>query len=296
MSGHIARMCTDLGATNLPFRATPSDDDLFALPTDTTPVSVSDFRRLIGHLGYCAPVIPKCKKEIQYLSTLQTAPTQSCLTKAIKLLAWIYHHQDECVVRYSGTDFQVYVYADAAYANHPDARSHTGYYISIGSTSGAIKSYSAKQTHCVADGSMHAEYVVLTQAAKDALHFRRMLKAMGFHQHQPVTLFEDNESSIDLANAPAVSRKSFHIHVRYHLIRDYVADKVATIVFIPTEDQPADLLTKVLPPGLFRKFGDRIHNVSSTPLVILPSRQSVLGVGGSVEGTATVPSTNATDL
>ena len=289
MTGHINRMLTALGATNLPYRATPSDADLFAAPTDTTPVDVSNYRHLIGNISYIAPVLPRCKKEIQYLATRQAQPTQSDLTKVIKLLAYIYHHQDEAAVRFSGTDTQVYVHADASYSAHPDGRSHTGYYISIGATSGAIRCYSAKQTHCVADGSMHAEYVVLAQAAKDGIHFRRLLHAMGFPQHQPVTILEDNESAINLAEAPAVTRNSQHIHVRYHLIRDFIQNKSVQIAYVATEDQPADLLTKTLSPTLTKAFGDRIHNVSQTPLTILPSQQSDQGVGGCVRGSSTSP-------
>ena len=281
MKGHIARMSIALGMTNLPYRATPSDADLFDDPTDTTPVPVSHYRHLIGNLNYIAPVLPKAKKEIQFLSTRQAAPTQSDLTKVIKLLAYIYHHQDEAVIRFSGADHHVHVHADASYAAHPDGRSHTGYYLSIGKDSGAVRSYSAKQTHCVADGSMHAEYVVLAQAGKEALHYRRMLHAMGFAQTQPVTIYEDNESAINLAQAPAVTRKSQHIHVRYHLIRDMVKQKLARLHHVSTTDQPADLLTKALPPHLHHAFGNRLHNVSLTPLRIL-NPQSALGVGGSV--------------
>ena len=153
----------------------------------------------------------------------------------IKLLAYINCHQEAAQVRLSGSDTQVYVHCDASYAAHPDGRSHTGYYISIGAASGAIRSYSAKQTHCVADGSMAAEYVVLAQACKDALHIRRMLHAAGFPQYQPVTVFEDNQASIKLAEAPAITRHSEHIHVRYHLIRDFIANGSVQIEYVTTD-------------------------------------------------------------
>ena len=112
---------------------------------------------------------------------------------------------------------------------------------------------------------------------------------MGFPQHQPVTILEDNESAINLAEAPAVTRNSQHIHVRYHLIRDFIQSKSVQIAYVATEDQPADLLTKTLSPTLTKAFGDRIHNVSQTPLTILPSQQSDQGVGVCVRGSSTSP-------
>jgi len=287
MTGFIAKMLKELGASNLPYRATPSDADLFDEPTDLTPVSVAQTRKIMGNLTYISPVFPRLKKELQYLATRQAPnPTQSDLTKMIKLLAYINCHQEEAQVRFSGSDTQVYVHCDASYAAHPDGRSHTGYYISIGAASGAIRSYSAKQTHCVADGSMAAEYVVLAQATKDALHISRMLHAAGFPQHQPVTVFEDNQACIKLAEAPAITRHSEHIHVRYHLIRDFIANGSVQIEYVTTDNQPADLLTKSLPPGLTKIFGDRIQGTSTmTPLHNLRPAQDVLGVGGSVRST-----------
>jgi hypothetical protein len=129
---------------------------------------------------------------------------------------------------------------------------------------------------------MAAEYVVLAQACKDALHISRMLNAAGFPQYQPVTVFEDNQACIKLTEAPAITRHSEHIHVRYHLIRDFIANGSVQIEYVTTDNQPADLLTKSLPPGLTKIFAGRIQGTSLTPLHSLHEAQSALGVGGSV--------------
>jgi hypothetical protein len=67
---------------------------------------------------------------------------------------------------------------------------------------------------------MEAEYVVLARASKEGVHFRRLLAAMGIAQTAPLTVFDDNQSAINLTNAPAITKHSRHINVRYHLIRD----------------------------------------------------------------------------
>ena len=138
MTGFIAKMLKELGASNLPYRATPSDADLFDDPTDLT----RQCRKIMGNLTKISPVFPRLKKELQYLATRQAPhPTQSDLTKMIKLFAYINCHQEEAQIRFSGSDTQVYVHCDASYAAHPDGRSHTGYYFSIGAASSAIRSY-----------------------------------------------------------------------------------------------------------------------------------------------------------
>jgi hypothetical protein len=75
--------------------------------------------------------------------------------------------------------------------------------------------------------------------------------------------------------APAVTKKSKHIHVRYHLIRDYSRQGIVRMVKVPGTDNPADLLTKTLSLPLAARYGDVMQNTSLSPLV-------PLGEGGSV--------------
>jgi hypothetical protein len=190
------------------------------------------------------------------------------LNKVIHLLAYLNHHRDHAV-RYSGTDFQVKIWCDSSYNTHKaTARSQAGYFITIGENNGAVCSYSGVLASVTPpQGSCESEYMVLAPAAKRALHLRRMLHAMGFAQTDPITCHEDNQAAINLTKAPAISKNSQHIHIRYHLIRDLVKANIVKMVYVPTELMTADLLTKTLPLKLFCFFRDKLLNVSSTPLV-----------------------------
>jgi hypothetical protein len=267
-SGHIARMLTDLGATHLPAVNKASLADFFDPPVNTTPVPKKYYQHLVGNLVYCLLSKHNLRKEIQFLSSRQAAPTQSDLDKVIRILAYLNCHRDEHI-RFSGSDFQVHLWCDAAYGVHEDGRSHDGYFITIGRGNGAVCAHSGKQVHCVAQGSMEAEYVALTPGVKRALHLRRMLHSMGFRQTNPIFVHEDNQSAIKLALSPQIPRKSQHIHVRYHYVRDLAASKTISFVYTPTEDMIADLLTKTLPLGQTERFTRLLLNMSSTPLVPL---------------------------
>ena len=276
--GYELRMLQDLGATALPPVDRPSLSDFFDAPTDTTLVNQHQFRLIIGKLVYLLTTWPKLRKEIVYLSTRQGKATQSCMSKAIRVLAYVNAHRYN-YIRFSGTDTQVYFWVDASPNVHPSGHGHGGNFITIGATSGAVSAHSAIQNDCLAQGAWEAEYVELPFAAKKAVHFRRLLHSLGIPQTEPITAYEDNSSVINLAIAPAVTTKSKHIHARYHLIRDYVNQKMVKMVKVPGADNPADLYTKTLATPLTARYGDRIHNVSQTPLVpIVPA-----GVGGSVK-------------
>ena len=112
---------------------------------------------------------------------------------------------------------------------------------------------------------MEGEYVCLSSAARKVLEFRYFLEDVGFPQQDPTVIYEDNMSAINLARAPAVSRKSRHIHIRHHFIRDCVLNNLVRVQHVPTERMLADFLTKPFGPKKHAEFRDIYFNVKSIP-------------------------------
>jgi hypothetical protein len=110
---------------------------------------------------------------------------------------------------------------------------------------------------------MEGEYVCLSSAARKVLEFRYFLENIGFPQDNPTIIYEDNMSAINLAKAPAVSRKSRHIHIRHHFIRDCVINKLVQVQHVRTTEMLADFLTKPFGPKQHNLFRDRYFNVKS---------------------------------
>ena len=54
-----------------------------------------------------------------------------------------------------------------------------------------------------------------------------------------------------LAKNPVFHAKTKHIDVKYHFIRDMLEDKLMELVKVHTDDNPADLMPKGLPPIWF---------------------------------------------
>ena len=134
-------------------------------------------------------------------------------------------------------------YADAAYANHFEYRSTLGHCITI---NGVIVDWSSKcQKGTPAQSSTEAEYMSATSAANSVVWFKELLGELGFPQGT-VTIYEDNEACIKLSKNPQDHSRTKHIQVRYHVIRQYVKDKVVKLEYISTKHQLADALTKSL--------------------------------------------------
>ena len=71
-------------------------------------------------------------------------------------------------------------------------------------------------------------------------------------------LFCDNQSSIKLARNPEFHKRSKHIAVKHHYIRELQQDSVINIQYIPTVEQKADIFTKPLPVGTFEGLRSRL--------------------------------------
>ena len=61
-----------------------------------------------------------------------------------------------------------------------------------------------------------------------------------------MTIFEDNDGAIKLADNPICTNRKKHIDVRYYFVREKVANQTVKVVHVESE-QAADGLTKNLP-------------------------------------------------
>ena len=119
---------------------------------------------------------------------------------------------------------------------------------------GAISWKSSKQK-IVTLSSCEAEYVTLSEAAKEAIWFIKLIKDVENKKKvNQITIFEDNQSTIKTAKNPIQSERTKHIDVRHHFIREKVAEKKIEVKYIPTTDQIADIFTKSLGRVLHMKF------------------------------------------
>ena len=85
-----------------------------------------------------------------------------------------------------------------------------------------------------------------------------LLETMGIEVESPTLIWEDNSACIDITCNDTACKRSKHIDVRHHFIREYYKAGIIDIKYIPTKSQPADILTKTLGPTLFKFFRDII--------------------------------------
>ena len=80
-----------------------------------------------------------------------------------------------------------------------------------------------------------------------------LLGELGYHL-KAILICGDNQGSIFISSNPVTKKRSKHIDIRYHYIREVISRKLAEVYYIEGEENPADLLTKNLGIVKFQKF------------------------------------------
>lgn len=100
--------------------------------------------------------------------------------------------------------------------------------------------------------------MALCQASCESMWVVNLLKSVQREVNEPVTLFEDNQPCISITSDPRKLKRMKHIEVQYCFVRELIERGKLVLKYLPTDEQPADMLTKGLPAPRFRKFRDMV--------------------------------------
>ncbi|CAA0842075.1 cysteine-rich RLK (RECEPTOR-like protein kinase) 8 [Striga hermonthica] len=140
-------------------------------------------------------------------------------------------------------------YVDWNYANGRDNRKSTTSYVFT--LCGSCVSWKSQLQHIVALSTIESEYVVVTEALKEAVWLKGLLCEIDLLE-KDVIVFSDSQSGIQLCKNPVFHDRTKHIDVRFHFIRDIVSKGLINLEKIASEFNPADMGTKCLPVEKFR--------------------------------------------
>jgi hypothetical protein len=64
---------------------------------------------------------------------------------------------------------------------------------------------------------------------------------------EPITIYCDNTSAISISKNLVMHSKTIHIPIKYHFLREQVAENNIRVEYVGTKEQVAYILTKLLP-------------------------------------------------
>ena len=131
------------------------------------------------------------------------------------------------------------------------SRSTTGYVVYLW---GAPIAWQSRLQPTVATSTMEAEYMAVYAAIQEIVWIRGVMTELGVPGYQlnksasPTIILMDSKSAIDLAENPVHHKRSKHIRIKYHWIREQVGAGVVKLKHIPTTEMRADIFDQSFIP------------------------------------------------
>lgn len=118
----------------------------------------------------------------------------------------------------------------------------------------SLITWNSQKQRCVSLSSCEAEFMAAKIVSCQAIWLRKFLSQITGIYIQPVILFIDNKSAIDLAKNPVFHDRSKHIDIRFHFIRECIENGDIVVKHVCTKEQRADSLTKALSAIRFERM------------------------------------------
>lgn len=256
-SGYIKKIASIFGLENAKSVGTPlsvsyyrnQNEQKECLPDNT------DYQKLIGHLLFLAiNSRPDIAASISILGRRVSSPSQDDWTQLKNVVRYL---MGSVNMKLKLSDVQgekknLVGYADADFAEDRDSRkSNSGQVFFL--NGGAI-SWSCRKQTVVTLSSTEAEFVALSDACRETLWIRRLLKNMRESMEQPTVIYEDNQSCLEYIKKEKFSLRMKHVDTDAHFVKDYVDKRIVKCAWVPTDEMIADLFTKPLSLGKHTKF------------------------------------------
>jgi hypothetical protein len=217
-----------------------------------TPEDRTTYQSIIGSILY---IMLGTRPDITYavtkLAQFSVNPSSEHMSKAKYILRYLNSTRDYAMVFDGSSDAGLIAFTDSDWAADViKRRSITGYFFKLAN---GIFSWQSRAQKTVALSSTEAEYMALSDTSRQAVWIQSLLRELGI-KIPTIPICGDNQGSIFIGSNPVQERRSKHIDIRYHYVRQLIEEKKIDLFFIEGAENPADLFTKNLGAPKFLKF------------------------------------------
>jgi hypothetical protein len=232
---------------------TPMETKLRLLvDTSSKLIDATLYRQIIGLLMYLTNTRPDICFAVNTLSRFLVELRHVHLVAA-KHVMWYLKGTLDCGLSYDGDhDFTLSGCTDSDWAgNVSDRKSTSGCCFSLGST---MISWQSRKQSMIALNRVETEYIAACSASCEAIWLLKLLTGLFDLEMEATTILCDNQNWIKMTENPVFHDRSKHIEIRYYYICDMVQRGAIKLQCVSTDEQIANVLTKLLSRVKFEQF------------------------------------------
>ena len=218
------------------------------------------YRSITGALQYATLTRPDISYSVQQACLYMHDPRVPHLNHVKKILRYLKGTIDHGLLINSSSPTSLTVYSDADWAGCPDTRRSTSSFcVYLGDN---LVSWSSKRQVTVSRSSAEAEYRSVAHSVAEAVWLRQLLVELHRPIERATIVYCDNISAVYMASNPVQHRRTKHIEIDIHFVREKVALGEVRVLHVPTSAQFADIFTKGLPTASFTDIRSSLNVVT----------------------------------
>ena len=255
---YLDKVLERFGMTNCKPKTTPLPEGYMPKAHEgaVDPARRQRFQTVIGSLLYLMlGTRPDIAFAVTKLAQHSANPSEEHLDKALNICRYLQSTRDY-TLEYDGASGKgIIAFTDADFAGDAiKRRSQTGYVLRLAGASILWSSYQQKSN---AFSTKDAEYMALSDCSRSCMWIQNVFHELGY-SIGAIPICSDNQGAIFVSQNPVTEKRTKHIDVRYHYIRDVIDKGKVEVLFVPGVDNPADIFTKNLGPIKIRKFREEL--------------------------------------
>ncbi|KXN84444.1 Copia protein [Leucoagaricus sp. SymC.cos] len=107
--------------------------------------------------------------------------------------------------------------------------------------------WATRRQESTATSTTEAEYMALARAVQQAMWLSSFMDKIILPQPRLMIIFVDNQGAIDLTRTYRGHKRTKHIAVKYHFVKEKAEEGEFTPIYIKSKNNIADIFTKILP-------------------------------------------------
>jgi hypothetical protein len=199
---------------------------------------------------------PDIQMPVAYLASKCSKPTEEDWSKVMRILRYLAGTRSEGITFSAKIPFKPMISADASHHLHAEGHGQQGFFISNGSAPVAHRSSKIKM---ITRSSSESELCALEEASTYAVWYRLLLTELGRSMMGPLTILQDNQSTIIMAVQGASFKRTKHLIGRRSFVRERLQAGEIELKYLKTSDMTADILTKPVSKQILEKLKTKLH-------------------------------------